>query len=166
MSSLDTKSCRNLRFPVSNLREMMLHAFDYLIWYGSGRISCKLLPKVSQTAYEGTLGQKNKKGVSIVTLPTRVRAQCFKRAVCIVAAFHHCHYRLTHSFSFPWKMGPMHEDPAVDSMAAMYARMQPGKFHRCLSMHPQLKSGFSSTVLFIQYFFFTTVELLIAYKCS
>ena len=116
---------------------------------------------------KGHLAKRTKKGsVSFATVPTRVRAQCFKRAVCIVAAFHYCHYRLTHPFSFPWKMGPMHKDPAVDSMAAMYARMQPGKSHRCLSMHPQLKSGFSSTILFIQSFFFTTVELLIAYKCS
>ena len=45
---------------------MMLHAIDYLIWYGSGRISCKLLPKASQTAYEGTLGQKNKKGIRLI----------------------------------------------------------------------------------------------------
>ena len=33
------------------------------IWCGSGRISCKLLPKVLQTAYGETLGQKTKNGL-------------------------------------------------------------------------------------------------------
>ncbi len=123
------------------------------IWCGSGRISCKLLPKVLQTAYGETLGQKTKNGL---IRSANKGSMLQKGSVYSYSITATTHWPLFVFIPEDGTMGPMHlctpfrhKDPAVDSMAVMYARMQPGKFRRqcILEMGTSFNNSWSNLFL-------------------